>query len=141
MPVEVVDLENAASSRAAKRGIQDGNIPLSPASSTEETSSSSVDEDADSIKRSLEDFLSGVKTTGTFATSGVANDIPLSGLSVRGVGPIGFPLGEQDAKAIIGASHQAPFGKGNLGARFVIRLYFLGLTRVLQAAKPSSTRT
>lgn len=145
MPVEVVDLENATSSQAAN-----GGSPLSQTSSTEETASSSFDEDsldygsdadADSIKLSLEEFLSGVKTAGSFATSGVANDIPLSGLSVRGVGPIGFPLGEQDVKAMIGACHQAPFGKGTLGARVVIQCCFLGLIRVLQAAKPSLTRT
>lgn len=60
---------------------KNGNIPHSPAPSIEETASSSFDEysldygsdaDADNIKSSLEQFLLGVKATGSFATSGVA---------------------------------------------------------------------
>ncbi|KAK5149252.1 hypothetical protein LTR04_007275 [Oleoguttula sp. CCFEE 6159] len=35
------------------------------------------------------------------------------GLYIEGIGIVGLPLGERDAKAIIQASHQAPFGKGN----------------------------
>ena len=39
-------------------------------------------------------------------------DAPLPGLSVKGVGPIGLPLINAQAKQIIEKSTQAPFGRG-----------------------------
>ena len=99
MPAEIVDLESTTS-------CSHGNPSTSSASSANDTASSSSgedydsDADADSIKLSLDLFLSNLKTAGSFATSGAAKDVPLSGLSVHGVGSIGFPLGEQDARAI-----------------------------------------
>ena len=115
MPAEIVDLESTTS---CSQDAQDGNPSSSSASSANDTANSSSgedydsDADADSVKLSLDLFLSNLKTAGSFATSGAAKDVPLSGLSVHGVGSIGFPLGEQDARAIIGACHQAPFGRG-----------------------------
>ncbi|KAK5257071.1 hypothetical protein LTR16_001675 [Cryomyces antarcticus] len=46
-------------------------------------------------------------------TSGVEPNPVQPGLYIEGIGIVGLPLGERDAKAIIQASHQAPFGKGN----------------------------
>lgn len=145
MPVEVIDLESTTSSQVPNEDPQDASPSSSSASSAIDTASSSFgedydsDADADSIKLSLDLFLSNLKTAGSFATSGVAKDIPLSGLSVHGVGSIGFPLGEQDAMAIIGACHQAPFGRGNSKPVFV-RTSCFGPDRVLQVAKPLSMK-
>ena len=66
----------------------------------------------DTLKRSLEDCLSNVKTVGSFATSGVLTEATLSGLSVHNVGSIGLPLQEGQAKAIVDVCHRAPFGQG-----------------------------
>ena len=42
----------------------------------------------------------------TFATGGRLEDAPLPGLSVKGIGPIGLPLIEAQAKQIIEKSTQ-----------------------------------
>ncbi len=126
MPLQVVDLENTESSSASTDSAHGDSVSDSPTSSAEETASNSFDgdhgsdTDADSIKFSLQQLLSSLKTAGSFATSGIVEDIPLSGLSIPGVGAIGFPLREHDAKAIIGACHRAPFGKGTLETRVLI---------------------
>ena len=60
------------------------------------------------IKAALED----VKGIETFATGGKLEGAPLPGLSVKGVGPIGLPLSDAQAKHIIEKSTQAPFGRG-----------------------------
>ena len=68
---------------------------------------------AEILKRKLEESLTGLKTFGSFATSGrVPGDVS-TGLSVHGVGRIAFPLLEHQAKEVIHACHQAPFGKGS----------------------------
>ncbi|KAI9781115.1 MAG: hypothetical protein M1816_002473 [Peltula sp. TS41687] len=78
----------------------------------------SADEDADStkasavIKRQLRARFSAQKAGGTFATSGVCPDAVNPYLHVRGIGTVGLPLSERDAKAVIEVSHQAPYGKG-----------------------------
>lgn len=41
-------------------------------------------------------------------------------LSISGVGPVSFPLGEHDARAISGACHRAPFLKVSLEAGALI---------------------
>ena len=93
--------------------------------SSQESEASSLDQDynidvrPETIKRSLEECLDSVKSPGSFATSGVLPDPTLSGLYVHNVGSIGLPLQEAQAKAIIGASHQAPFGQGNFNLSFM----------------------
>ena len=49
---------------------------------------------------------------GSFATDGVLKESPLPGLDIKGIGPISFPLGEEQAKKIISVAKQAPFGLG-----------------------------
>ncbi|KAL9064882.1 MAG: hypothetical protein Q9161_008585 [Pseudevernia consocians] len=71
------------------------------------------DAEISTIKSSLQDCLDNVKTAGSFATSGLLPDTTLSGLFVHNVGSIGFPLQEEQAKAIVGACHRAPFGQGD----------------------------
>ena len=56
-------------------------------------------------------LMDKVKTSGTFSVSGTLPAI-LPGLHVKGVGHIGLPLTEQQAKALIQRSELAPFGRG-----------------------------
>ena len=51
--------------------------------------------------------LSRVKGIECFATGGRITDAPLPGLSVRGIGPIGLPLSDAQAKLVIEKSTQA----------------------------------
>ena len=97
--------------------------------SSQESQASSLDQDynidirPEIIKQSLEDCLDGVKSPGSFATSGVLADPTLSGLYVHNVGSIGFPLQEAQAKAVIDTSHRAPFGQGNFTLKFSKEIY------------------
>ena len=56
-------------------------------------------------------LMDKVKTSGAFSVSGTLPSIP-PGLDVKGVGNIGLPLTEHQAKALIELSEQAPFGRG-----------------------------
>lgn len=56
-------------------------------------------------------LMDKVKTSGAFSVSGTLPSI-LPGLHVKGVGNIGLPLTEHQAKALIELSEQAPFGRG-----------------------------
>ena len=56
-------------------------------------------------------LMDKVKTSGTFSVSGTLPAI-LPGLHVKGIGHIGLPLTEQQAKALIQRSELAPFGRG-----------------------------
>ena len=61
----------------------------------------------------LEDLLKGdFDFKGKFALSETFESTPLPGLHIEGIGVIGFPLSERDAKLIEAAATQAPFGKG-----------------------------
>ena len=63
-------------------------------------------------QRLITTALADVKGIETFATGGRLEDAPLPGLSVKGIGPIGLPLIEAQAKQITDKSTQAPFGRG-----------------------------
>src|SRR5215831_18354274 len=56
-------------------------------------------------------LMDQVKTSGAFSVSGTLSSI-LPGLHVKGVGHIGLPLTEPQAKALIQLSEPAPFGRG-----------------------------
>jgi len=61
----------------------------------------------------LEDALRGdFEFRGKFALSETFTPAPLPGLYIQGIGTIGFPLSERDAKLIEAAAIRAPFGKG-----------------------------
>jgi len=61
----------------------------------------------------LEDVLKGdFDFKGKFALSDSFTLTPLPGLHIEGIGLIGFPLSDRDAKLIEAAAIQAPFGKG-----------------------------
>ena len=57
--------------------------------------------------------ISTVHSAGSFATFGSLESFVLPGLVVDGIGDIGLPLSAHDAKILIRASRQAPFGQGN----------------------------
>ena len=56
-------------------------------------------------------LMDQVKTSGAFSVSGTLSSI-LPGLHVKGVGHIGLPLTEPQAKALMQLSEPAPFGRG-----------------------------
>ncbi|KAK7063502.1 ARM repeat-containing protein [Favolaschia claudopus] len=51
--------------------------------------------------------------TGKYAHSAVLDNVPLPGLSVDGLGPIGLPLSPRDAESLRSHAKQAPFGHGD----------------------------
>ena len=89
------------------------------------------DAEISTIKSSLQDCLDNVKTAGSFATSGLLPDTTLSGLFVHNVGSIGFPLQEEQAKAIVGACHRAPFGQGKSYPMFIWKSVSLPVVQVI----------
>ncbi len=65
-----------------------------------------------STEKQLLDLLSTIKGNGNFATSSVKKFTP-PGLSITGVGEIGFPVSPVQIKDIIKVARKAPFGKGS----------------------------
>jgi predicted 2-oxoglutarate/Fe(II)-dependent dioxygenase YbiX len=59
----------------------------------------------------LMSLLEEVKSSGTFSVGGTLPPIP-PGLKVKGLGHVALPLLENQAKALIELSQQAPFGRG-----------------------------
>ena len=84
-----------------------------PSTSAESSPSSSVTsiKDIDEIKQDIASCLDTVGD-GFFATSGLMPTAVNPGLCIDGLGKIGLPLYERDAKDIIKFSREAPFGKG-----------------------------
>lgn len=64
------------------------------------------------IKEAIHKSLKNIQGTGSFAVFEKLGTPPLPGLHLNQGGNIGLPLSDRDAQAIIAASHQAPFGKG-----------------------------
>ncbi|KAL0064875.1 hypothetical protein AAF712_008128 [Marasmius tenuissimus] len=94
---------------------------VSSENSEEESETEDLDEDGfpmieDPSENILEDFeeaLSGdLDFQGTFAFSKTYDDAPNPALCLEGLGTVGLPLSERDAKLVIENSIQAPFGKG-----------------------------
>jgi hypothetical protein len=65
------------------------------------------------IKSQLIRCLSQIKYAGSFATFNTYLNAANPGIVIDGIGSIGLPLSERDAKAIIKISKQSPFGKGS----------------------------
>jgi hypothetical protein len=65
-----------------------------------------------SIKRQIGGCLDRVQGGGSFATFAELPNAPNPGIVISGLGNIGLPLSDRDAKEIIKASHLAPYGKG-----------------------------
>jgi len=64
------------------------------------------------LKQDLFECLANIKAPGDFSLFGTLKDAPNPGLLLKNGGLVGLPLSDRDAAAIVGASHQAPFGKG-----------------------------
>jgi hypothetical protein len=75
-------------------------------------SSSSEPNDEISLREDLEECLTNLKSPGDFALFEPLSQTPNPGLYLSNGGTIGLPLSDRDADAIIAASHEAPFGKG-----------------------------
>ncbi|MCF8246416.1 MAG: 2OG-Fe(II) oxygenase [Saprospiraceae bacterium] len=57
-------------------------------------------------------LLNSIQGSGSFATSGDKKFTP-PGLHIEGLGEVGFPINDVQAKAIIQLAKQAPYGKGS----------------------------
>jgi hypothetical protein len=82
----------------------------SPPSSPE--SNGCVKPDRNTLIKDLEECLANVQTDGSFALFEALNNAPNPGLCLKNTSIIGLPLSDHDAQAIVSASHEAPFGKG-----------------------------
>ena len=65
------------------------------------------------IKSRLENSLSYLPRTMSFASSGSCPIEVNPAISISGLGGIGLPLSERDAELVSNACHQAPYGKGS----------------------------
>ncbi|KAJ8072943.1 hypothetical protein PM082_019806 [Marasmius tenuissimus] len=80
---------------------------------TDEDGFPMVKDPSENILQDFNEALSGdLDFQGTFAFSKTYDDAPNPALRLEGVGTVGLPLSERDAKAVIENSIQAPFGKG-----------------------------
>lgn len=84
----------------------------SPASDSKHDLSRSEDEET-SYKSLVLRHISAIRSFGSFSTFRSFENFVLPGIYVDEVGTIGIPLSLHEAKALIGASRRAPFGKGN----------------------------
>jgi hypothetical protein len=71
-----------------------------------------LDITSETLRQGLEECLSNIKGDGSFALFESLDNTPNPGLHLKSGGLIGLPLSDRDAQAIVAASHQAPFGKG-----------------------------
>ncbi len=56
--------------------------------------------------------VSGILASGSFATHGSYDSFVPPGLSIQSIGQVRLPLTQDDARSLVDASCQAPFGKG-----------------------------
>lgn len=63
------------------------------------------------LQEEIYEILRSIEGSGTFISEGTQSFV-FPGLDVRGVGELGFPINEIQAKALIHKAIQAPFGKG-----------------------------
>ncbi|KAF6756350.1 hypothetical protein DFP72DRAFT_1044931 [Ephemerocybe angulata] len=90
---------------------QELEVPQTVQTPTEDDSEEEYDGD---LNNDLHDALSGdFKFTGNFYHRSTDANAPNPGLTVEGLGLIGLPLSERDAKLLISRAAQAPFGKGD----------------------------
>ncbi|KAF4631480.1 hypothetical protein G7Y89_g6651 [Cudoniella acicularis] len=77
-----------------------------------ESAESAVFININTIRDGLDECLSKIESSGTFALFVLPDNPPNPGLYLKNGGTIGLPLSDRDAQAIVAASHAAPFGKG-----------------------------
>jgi hypothetical protein len=81
-------------------------------SMSEASEKSNISMSEEDIREGLESCLEHIQPFGTFAVFNTYTDAPNPGIHLMEGGSIGLPLSDRDADALIAASHQAPFGKG-----------------------------
>jgi hypothetical protein len=64
------------------------------------------------IKRHLHAIISAQHAFGSFALANTCPDAVNPHLFVKGLGNVGVPVSDRDARAIIERCHQSPYGKG-----------------------------
>lgn len=71
--------------------------------------------DLEDLKIQLKEVFASIdsSTVGSFSASFPLPQAPNPGLFVNGLGKVGLPLTERDAKELIRICHKAPFGKGS----------------------------
>lgn len=89
-----------------------GSLPPSTASGSAESgvSSASLIQEMNEMKQAIADYLDAA-ADGSLTASGSLPDAVNPGLLLKGVGKIGLPLSERDAKAIINVSREAASGE------------------------------
>ncbi|KAL8837568.1 MAG: hypothetical protein Q9176_005624 [Flavoplaca citrina] len=85
--------------------------PSSPDSNNSESPSISTKE-IEEIKEEIDKHLEAIGD-GFFATSGAIPMAVNPGLSIKGLGKVGLPLSNRDAKDLVKVRREAPFGKGD----------------------------
>ena len=86
----------------------------SSSSSSEEDESSENDHDVDNPRDEIVRILQGVYSPGSFATSGSCwAKFVMLGIEVDGIGLVGLPLSDAQAKILAARCEQAPFGRGS----------------------------
>ena len=68
--------------------------------------------EVETLLEGLDECLTNIQPSGSFALFEGSSNPPNPGLYLRCGGGIGLPLSDRDAQTIVAASHQAPFGKG-----------------------------
>jgi hypothetical protein len=66
----------------------------------------------DDPRQLLQTLLESLGESSAFAAAGSLTPV-LPGLEVKGVGEIGIPVTEADAKRLIAKASQAPYGRGS----------------------------
>ncbi|KAL8643991.1 MAG: hypothetical protein Q9226_007993, partial [Calogaya cf. arnoldii] len=87
-----------------------GNIAFPFISDDSTHSSTTSRTEIEGIKEEINDYLEAIGD-GFFATSGIIPTAVNPGLFLKGLGKVGLPLTERDAKDIVKISREAPFGK------------------------------
>ena len=107
------NLDKRTSRRASmSSNMSDTSSPSASSDSNESVTSATVSlKDMDEIKEEIGNYLD-VTGDGSFATSGAIPSAVNPGLFLKGLGKVGLPLTDRDAKDIIQISREAPFGKG-----------------------------
>ena len=83
-------------------------------SSSEQEESSEDDYDIDNPREELLEILQGVDSPGSFATGGsCGTNLIMPGITIDGIGTVGLPLSEAQARILAARFEQAPFGRGS----------------------------
>ena len=107
-------VKDSESSSAKKLDAAPHATPSSTSSESEQLSEDSDDIDCYSPRERVLEILQGVDSPGSFAVGGSCDGkLIMPGIEVDGIGAIGLPLSESQAKLLATRCEQAPFGRGS----------------------------